>query len=232
MSKEQNETRNRILDTAESLFSDHGFRDVSLRRITNEAGVNIASVNYHFGSKDALVIEVFTRVVAPINRERIARLDESEANHGSDPVPLEEILEALHRPVVNQLKQTGHNESVYLKLAGRCLAESGDSFTGELAELFTEMINRFMSATRKSLPHVSESDIFWRMHFSFGALVTALTDSEKVVMFSRGRVKSPDPEETLQRLIDFTAAGLRADSSVSSSESHSKPAKRVGAATL
>ena len=232
MSKEQNETRNRILDTAESLFSDHGFRDVSLRRITNEAGVNIASVNYHFGSKDALVIEVFTRVVAPINRERIARLDESEANHGSDPVPLEEILEALHRPVVNQLKQTGHNESVYLKLAGRCLAESGDSFTGELAELFTEMINRFMSATRKSLPHVSESDIFWRMHFSFGALVTALTDSEKVVMFSQGRVKSPDPEETLQRLIDFTAAGLRADSSVSSSESHSKPAKRVGAATL
>lgn len=232
MSKENHETRNRILDTAESLFSDHGFRDVSLRRITKEAGVNIASVNYHFGSKDALVIEVFTRVVAPINRERIALLDESEASHGAVPVPLEEILEALHRPVVNQLKQTGHNESVYLKLAGRCLAESGDSFTGELAELFTEMINRFMSATRKSLPHISESDIFWRMHFSFGALVTALTDSERVVTFSQGRVKSPDPEETLQRLIDFTAAGLRADSSVSSSESSSKPAKRVGVATL
>ena len=75
MSKEHHETRNRILDTAESLFSDHGFRDVSLRCITKQAGVNIASVNYHFGSKDALVIEVFTRVVAPINRERIALLD-------------------------------------------------------------------------------------------------------------------------------------------------------------
>lgn len=232
MSKEHHETRNRILDTAESLFSDHGFRDVSLRRITKQADVNIASVNYHFGSKDALVIEVFTRVVAPINRERIALLNESEAFHGSVPVPLEEILEALHRPVVNQLKQTGHNESVYLKLAGRCLAESSDSFTDELAELFTEMINRFMSATRKSLPHISESDIFWRMHFSFGALVTALTDSENVVTFSQGRVKSPDPEETLQRLIDFTAAGLRADSKIPSSESFSKPAKRLGAATL
>ena len=232
MSKEHHETRNRILDTAESLFSDHGFRDVSLRRITKQAGVNIASVNYHFGSKDALVIEVFTRVVAPINRERIALLDESEAYHGSVPVPLEEILEALHRPVVNQLKQTGHNESVYLKLAGRCLAESGDSFTDELAELFTEMINRFMSATRKSLPHISKSDIFWRMHFSFGALVTALTDSERVVTFSQGRVESPDPEETLQRLIDFTAAGLRAESKISSSESFSKPAKRLGAAML
>lgn len=232
MSKEHHETRNRILDTAESLFSDHGFRDVSLRCITKQAGVNIASVNYHFGSKDALVIEVFTRVVAPINRERIALLDESEAYHGSVPVPLEEILEALHRPVVNQLKQTGHNESVYLKLAGRCLAESGDSFTDELAELFTEMINRFMSATRKSLPHISKSDIFWRMHFSFGALVTALTDSERVVTFSQGRVESPDPEDTLQRLIDFTAAGLRAESKISSSESFSKPAKRLGAAML
>ena len=160
MRKDSKETRTRILDTAESLFSDHGFVDVSLRRITKEAGVNIASVNYHFGSKDALVNEVFTRVIAPINRERLALLGQSEANHGSAPVPLEEILEALHRPVVNQLKQSGLNESVYLKLAGRCLAESGTTFSDKLAKLFEEMLNRFMSATCKSLPHLSEADIF------------------------------------------------------------------------
>jgi NodT family efflux transporter outer membrane factor (OMF) lipoprotein len=227
MRKDPKETKNRILDTAESLFSDHGFGDVSLRRITQEAGVNIASVNYHFGSKDALISEVFTRVIAPINRERLALLGQSEANHGSTPVPLEEILEALHRPVVNQLKQSGLNESVYLKLAGRCLAESGTTFSDKLAKLFEEMLNRFMSATCKSLPHLNEADIFWRMHFSFGALVTALTDSERVAVFSRGRIQSPDPEETLRRLIDFTAAGLRAESRA---ESHQSKAAKIGAA--
>jgi len=230
MSKDQKETRDRILDTAESLFSDHGFENVSLRQITQEAGVNIASVNYHFGSKDGLITEVFTRVVAPINSERLERLAQAEVDHEPAPVPLEEILEALHRPVVNQLKQSELNESVYLKLAGRCLSESGDSFSENLAELFKEVISRFMAATCKTLPHINETDIFWRMHFSFGALVASLTDAERVNKFTQGRIQTQEPEEILQRLIGFTAAGMKADAGKADSTSAS-PTKKVGAAT-
>ncbi len=211
----QLETRDRILDTAETQFSDHGFRDVSLRRITTEAGVNIAAVNYHFGSKEALIAEVLTRVIAPINRERLRLLDQAELNHGSEPVPLEEILEALHRPVVDQLKQTGHRSSVFLKLAGRCLSEPADNFSDTLVDLLKVMISRFMAATQKALPNLNEADIFWRMHFSFGTMVYALTHEDRVALYSEGRVKASDPEDTLRRLIEFTAAGLRAGTQTS-----------------
>lgn len=212
---QQTETRTRILDTAELLFSDHGFRDVSLRQITREADVNIASVNYHFGSKEALIAEVLTRVIAPINEQRMRLLDEAEARHGGNPIPIEEVLESIHRPVVNQLTASPHHSSVYLKLAGRCLAEPTENFTETLANLFHEMICRLMAAVKHSLPNVDETDLFWRMHFSVGTMVYALTHGDRVAMFSQGRVQSTDPEDILRRLIDFTAAGFKAESSSS-----------------
>ncbi len=207
----QVETRDRILDTAESLFSDQGFRDVSLRHITREAGVNIAAVNYHFGSKEALVAEVLTRVISPINRERLNLLDQAEAEAKGESISLETILDALHRPVVTQLQQTGHQSSVYLKLAGRCLSEPAENFSDTIVVLFKEVIQRFMAATCKSLPGLDEADIFWRMHFSFGTMIYALTHGDRLALFSQGKVKATDPEDTLQRLIEFTAAGLRAN---------------------
>ncbi|MEM9281306.1 MAG: efflux transporter outer membrane subunit [Verrucomicrobiota bacterium] len=219
------ETRDRILDTAESLFSDHGFRDVSLRRITREAEVNIAAVNYHFGSKEALIAEVLTRVVNPINRERLSLLDAAEAAHGKDPVPLEEILAALHRPVVSQMKESGHQTPVYLKLAGRCLAEPTENFSDKLVTMFQTMIRRFLAATQKSLPSLSEADIFWGMHFSFGTMVYALTHGDRVALFSEGSIRGTDPEDTLERLIEFSAAGLRARVSSSSQAPSSRTRK-------
>lgn len=204
----QNETRKRILDTAESLFSDHGFRDVSLRKITSEAGVNIAAVNYHFGSKDALVGEVLGQVISPINEERMRLLDEAESTTNDD-LSIEQILECLHRPVVNQLQQSALNDSVYLKLAGRCLAEPTENFSETLVVLFKEMIARFIGSAQKALPGIDEADLFWRMHFSVGTMIYALTHGDRVVMFSGCRVEPPDAEEILERLIEFTAAGLR-----------------------
>ncbi len=211
--QKEKETRTRILDTAELLFSDHGFRDVSLRKITRDAGVNTAAVNYHFGSKEALVTEVLSRVIAPINRERLRLLDEAELRHGSEPIPLEEVLECLHRPVVGQIQDSPHQSSVYLKLAGRCLAEPTENFSETLISLFREMITRVMSTMKRSLPDLDETSLFWRMHFSIGTMIYALTHGDRVALFSSGRVESPDPEEILARLIEFTAAGLHADAS-------------------
>ena len=57
----QPETRDRILDAAERLFVEHGFEGTSMRMITGAANANLAAVNYHFGSKDALIQAVFRR---------------------------------------------------------------------------------------------------------------------------------------------------------------------------
>ena len=69
------DTRTRILDAAESLIAGNGFRNVSLRQITGEANVNIAAVNYHFGSREGLIGQVLARVIRPINQQRLHLLD-------------------------------------------------------------------------------------------------------------------------------------------------------------
>ena len=55
------DTRERLLDAAEHLFAHHGIGSTSLRSITAEAETNLASVHYHFGSKEALIEAVFAR---------------------------------------------------------------------------------------------------------------------------------------------------------------------------
>ena len=69
-------TKERILDTAEALFMEHGFEATGLRSMTTAAGVNLAAVNYHFGTKEELFEAVLTRRLDPMNQERVALLDQ------------------------------------------------------------------------------------------------------------------------------------------------------------
>lgn len=213
LNSKQKETREQILDTAEVLFAADGFRNVSLRRITTEAEVNIAAVNYHFGSKEALVSEVLSRVISPINEERLRLLNAAEEKADGSPLTIETLLDCMIRPVVNQIQQSPHKDSAYLKLAGRCLSEPAENFSGTLLELFREVTVRFMSTASEALPGLGEEDLFWRMHFSVGTMLYALTHGDRIVIFSEGKIPSPEAEEILWRLIDFTAAGLRAEAS-------------------
>src|ERR687891_1473936 len=88
-------TRERILDAAEQRFSEEGFAGTSLREITALAGVNVAAVNYHFGSKEELLRAVLSRIVEPVNRERLELLQRAEEAAAPHPSPVEAILEAF-----------------------------------------------------------------------------------------------------------------------------------------
>ena len=101
-------TRGRIFVAAERLFALMGFAEVSVRDITAEAGVNLAAVNYHFGSKDALLFEIFRTRSGEINRARARMLHEAEDAHGGAP-PLRAILTALITPVVVRHRKVGAN---------------------------------------------------------------------------------------------------------------------------
>src|SRR5215471_5042092 len=88
-------TKVRILDAAEALFMEHGYEATSLRIITAAAGVNLAAVNYHFGSKEELFQSVLTRRLDPMNQQRVEILTRMEREAGPDPVPCERILSAM-----------------------------------------------------------------------------------------------------------------------------------------
>src|ERR1035441_873034 len=79
------DTKDKILNAAERLIGEQGYAATSLRQIIAKAGVNLAAVHYHFGSKEDLLDAVVARKVTPVNEARIARLERVEAEAGNGP---------------------------------------------------------------------------------------------------------------------------------------------------
>ncbi len=201
-------TKDRILDAAEHLFAEKGFSETSLRDITTEAGANLAAVNYHFQSKDALIQALFARRIGPVNEQRHRRLDALEAEAGSKPVAVEDLVRALIQPWVLALTHAdGANAA---RLVGRMLIEPSDLFERFFREQLSSMAARFMAAFQRALPEVPEAELYWRFFFMIGAVGHTMAGLRKISALSGGRCEVPTMEDLLERLIAFISGGLRA----------------------
>ena len=109
-------TKDRILDAAEALFMEHGFEATSLRAITAAAAVNLAAVNYHFGSKEELFQAVLTRRLDPMNQRRLALLDRFERDAASAPLSCERIIVALFVPALELARDPERGGKDFLRL--------------------------------------------------------------------------------------------------------------------
>jgi AcrR family transcriptional regulator len=204
---QQRDTRSRILDVAEELFGELGLDRVSIRDITRKAKVNLAAINYHFGSKEDLIGAVFERRVVPVNEARLAALDAVEKSAGKRIPKLEAILEAFIRPALQASLKASKGGTAFSKLFGRCLSEPSPEVEVLLKRQFEPLVERMDGALRRALPHLSRSDIYWRMKFTYGALHHWLLTKDK---FRPDWVKDVDVETQTQKLISFAAAGFRA----------------------
>lgn len=202
----QKTTSERILDAAETLFARQGFRATSLREITEQAEVNIAAVNYHFRSKDALLRAVYERSFVPLNERRLELLSVAEARAGKRTLPLNAVLDAFFRPMM----QTWEVNPNFILLVGRLQHEPDPEINGFIQSLYAEVIPRFLAAARKAAPDVAEDDLFFWIHFLFGGVVYSLLNSQDMQRLHRGQNLLDVPETFLNRLIAFGASGLRA----------------------
>lgn len=200
-------TRTKVLDVAEELFGERGLDRVSIRDITRKAKVNLAAINYHFGSKEELIAAVFERRVFPVNEARLAALTAVEKMAGSKKVKLEAILEAFIRPALESSLKSSQGGVAFSKLFGRCLSEPSPEIETLLKKQFEPLVDRMHAVLRKALPHLSRSEIFWRMKFTYGALHHWLLTRDK---FRPDWVEDVDLEAQTQKLISFAAAGFRA----------------------
>ncbi len=204
--KQRRDTRSRILDVAEELFGEQGLDRVSIRDITRNAKVNLAAINYHFGSKEDLIAAVFERRVIPVNHARLAALDMVEKATGKESPKLEDILEAFIRPALESSLKESKGGTAFSKLFGRCLSEPSPEVEALLKMQFEPLAERMQAALKRSLPHLSRSEIFWRMKFTYGALHHWLLTKDK---FRPDWVEDVDVETQTQKLISFAAAGFR-----------------------
>lgn len=204
------ETKDRILAAAEALFMEQGYAATSLRAITAKASVNLAAVNYHFGSKEALIREVFDRRLGPLNQARLDLLTRLERESGGRPLTPEKILEAMIAPVVQLSRDPLKRGAVFLRLLGRALSEPADTMKQVLPIHYRDVVLRFKDALVRALPDIPEQELVWRMHFTFGAMAYAMAGNDALQLITTCEVEGADDAEAIiRRLVPFLAAGLR-----------------------
>ncbi len=200
-------TKDRLLDAAERLFAHNGVEATSLRAITAEAGVNLAAVNYHFQSKEALLHAVIARRLNPVNEKRLAMLSACEASARASALPLEPVLDALLRPVFELLSGPGKE---FTPLIGRIFTESAELTEQVFQKHLAHVAQRFVAAFQRALPDLPLVELLWRLQFVFGVMSHTMSAGRIMRIISNGKVDTTDAEATLKRIEAFVLAGLNA----------------------
>lgn len=203
------DTKTLILDAAQRLFADHGYEATSLRSIIAAAGVNLASVHYHFKNKEALLMAVVERGIEPINQERIRMLLCAERDAGDSPVQVEDLIRAFIAPAY---WTAATSDSLGLmRLLGRLYTESSEAAKLVFRSQLGEVARRFVAALGRSLPYLPHDELMWRIHFMIGAMAHTLRGSELTEAVTEDLWRAAEPDVVLERLIRFLAAGMQAE---------------------
>ncbi len=190
-------TKERILDAAERLLAKQGFEATSLRAITAEAEVNLAAVNYHFQTKDALFRAVIARRIGPVNERRIAMLDAIEAAAGDGQLPVGLLIEAFIRLV---LEVRGRTTSV-APIMGRIFAENAEFLERFFQDHLALVTDRFFSALDRATPQLAREEMLWRAHFLVGAMAHTMITGEFFEKVSGGLCRASDIEGLVRRMV-------------------------------
>jgi AcrR family transcriptional regulator len=209
------DTKQRLLDAAESLIAAHGIAGASLRQITDEAGVNVALVKYHFGSKDALIEETLNRRLKPINEKRLALLTELEAATPKGALNLEAVLYALISPAV-EMGLSGAEGRRFLKVFGRIFSEPADSIR-IVHKQMAPMMKRFDAAFDRAVPGLDHPRMAVKKMACLGAvhhtllMLTMMDELPAVIRIPAKLIKgAPQAKDVVDQLVAFCAAGIRA----------------------
>lgn len=202
-------TKLKILDAAEELFAMRGFSETSLRQITTKAEVNLASVNYHFGSKKELiqaVIERYLTIMVPNIKLRLMGLANSE-----QAPTLEQVLAAFIEPILALNSERENGTSILLKLLGRGYTDSQGHLRWFINTNYGDVLQLFVGLIQQAHPSLPASEIFWRLHFTLGSVVFTMASSEALIDISANDFSERlDTAGVIKRLIPFIAAGVGA----------------------
>jgi len=209
--KPPHETRTRILDAAEALFMQHGFEGTSMRQLTAEAEVNLAAVNYHFGSKDALIEAVFRRRLDPMNTERLGALEQLERDAAGQPLAAEAIIRAFLGASLRMIEDARGGGRNFIRLLGRTYTDPTKQIRALIGQLYAPAMKRYKAAFARALPELPHDELVWRMHFMFGTLAYTLAATDTVQLIAGCKPEDRYDARLLEdRLTAFLAGGLLA----------------------
>jgi AcrR family transcriptional regulator len=204
-------TKQRILSAAEHHFARDGYHATSLRSITATAKVNLAAVNYHFGSKEALLEAVIERRLNPLNERRLAQLEAllTQAEQIGELPACRDILRTFIEPTLN-LRQQGSEAEDFVALIGRILAEPRGVAMSIFMHHMEPLMERLFQALSLSLPTLSHETLFWRLHFAIGSLSHIMRCHERHAIVPEEISVDLPVDALVDLFLDFATAGMEA----------------------
>lgn len=200
-------TKDKILNAAERLFAEQGFAETSLRIITAKADVNLASVNYHFGSKKILIQAVFERFMDRITNDINHEMD--QLNDREQPIDVSDVLQTLRQPIKNLDKLRPDGAGVFMNLLGRSYAETQGHIRRFAMEKYAHVFNRFVGFLQKSSPQCEPSEMFWRLHFMLGSFIFSLAGHKALQEIAESDFQqNVSIERIIDKLIQFMSAAF------------------------
>ncbi len=195
------QTRTSILSAAERLYAERGFGDVTLRDIVAAADVNLAAVNYHFGSKDELIAELFVTRSLATNRERLNELKAAE-EAGGGRASIDSILRALVGPTLRGCLGPERERSTAARFMIRASIESVPPIR-RIRNREIDHLRKFAAAMRRSLP-----DRDGGLHFALAMAHQTIRDSERLAKLSEGLCDLNDVEGIIERIVAVSVQAL------------------------
>lgn len=207
-----NQTKTKILNAAEFLFATHGYAETSMRQITNRAGVNLAAVNYHFGSKKTLTIEVLDRYLSKLIPEIMSNLSQLtvSTNHSPKNDPsINALFTAFKQPLMNLNLINEQGTIYFLKLLGRGYIDSQGHLRRFITTKYRDELRLIRGAFQNNCPNLSEQELFWHLHFALGTASFTLSASDALTDIVKADFNAElYLDDILDRMIPYVSAGF------------------------
>lgn len=204
------DTKTQILDVAEQMFAAQGFAGTTLRNIVSKAGVNLAAVHYHFGSKEELFRAVVARIAKSIVESQLQRLAQLET--GDKPPTVEAILTVFLTPPLECTTSRGTLNLSRAQFMGRCRTEP-EPIQSIARNEFSPSIHAFLDALQRALPDQSRAQLFWKLDLVVAAMIRVQTQAGQPHALLRGS-SSEDVQRTISQLVGFLAPGMKNQSNL------------------
>jgi AcrR family transcriptional regulator len=208
MSQEQKEVhgsadsvRHRLLDAAEKLFCEKGFEATSVRDLTSEADCNVAAVNYYFGGKDKLYLEMFNRQMQAI----VELQSQTIETHLAGPNPnLEDFVRAVITPPLLAAYEKQSRGQVMRLMVREVLSKS---VSGEkICDNFrTQMMDKMVNALMRLMPELNTE----QARLAFSSIESLNLHPFLFIEHYFAMIGGLTFERLIDHIVHFAAAGIR-----------------------